>query len=207
MRPLCRSDVAARDRLRGLSETHVVGQQQSPGCEEPVDTSALVGVERPLELFDRVANLAGTERICKSLLEPATFVFEQTAQGGVVSRPCSGGEKLQQIVDELETASGLCRRSWSSRMRFRRHSNGTSGRPARPVPSVPCWLLRPRSSSTRSNQSPIPVSGRMGSQSEAASLAAVAPFLFLASPAAERAGGYEGIRARPGRACRCRGNS
>ena len=39
-------DVAAGDRLRGLAQPHVVGQEEPAGREEPLDALALIGIER-----------------------------------------------------------------------------------------------------------------------------------------------------------------
>ena len=61
-------DVTARDRLRCFSQPHVVGEQQSSGGQESVDSRALVGVKRALELLDCVANLAGPECASRGVL-------------------------------------------------------------------------------------------------------------------------------------------
>ncbi len=47
-------DVAAGDRLGGLSQPHVVGQQQATCRQEPLDPLALIGVERRFMFLNAV---------------------------------------------------------------------------------------------------------------------------------------------------------
>ena len=56
-------DLAASDRLGGLAQPHVVGQQQAARRQEPFDPLALVGVERALQALERLADLGWAERL------------------------------------------------------------------------------------------------------------------------------------------------
>ena len=59
IRPVSPEDVAAGDRLGGLAQPHVVGQQQAARRQEPLDPLALIGVERALQALERLADLGG----------------------------------------------------------------------------------------------------------------------------------------------------
>ena len=56
-------DIAAGDRLGGLTQPHVVGQQELTGLEEPLDAVALVGVQRALQSLHHGFLLGGPERL------------------------------------------------------------------------------------------------------------------------------------------------
>ena len=50
-------DVAAGDRLSGLSQPHIVGQQQVARRQEPLDPLALIRVKRTLHALERLTHL------------------------------------------------------------------------------------------------------------------------------------------------------
>ena len=50
-------DVAAGDRLGGLAQPHVVGQQQAARRQEPLDALALIRVKRSLQALECLAHL------------------------------------------------------------------------------------------------------------------------------------------------------
>ena len=65
-------DVAAGDRLGGLAQPHVVGQQQAARRQEPLDPLALVGVERRFMFLNasrispalKARSTSGLSRLC-----------------------------------------------------------------------------------------------------------------------------------------------
>ena len=72
--------VAGGNRLRGLAETHVVGQEQASAREEPLNAVALIGIERLLEGAQRaVQALPGA---CGLYLarEPRALLLQQCVQ-------------------------------------------------------------------------------------------------------------------------------
>ena len=60
-RPLRQRISHARDRLRGLAQPHVVGQEQPARRQEPLDPLALVGVERALQPLESLADLGAAQ--------------------------------------------------------------------------------------------------------------------------------------------------
>ena len=63
-------DVAAGDGLRGLAQPHVVGQEQAARHEKSLDSVALIGIKRPLQGFERSANLSQAQSPLDQRLEP-----------------------------------------------------------------------------------------------------------------------------------------
>ena len=55
--------VARGDRLRGLAQSHVVGQEEAARVQEPLDALALIGVERRFMPAESLADLGGGERL------------------------------------------------------------------------------------------------------------------------------------------------
>ena len=84
-RPLRQRMSARRDRLRGLAQAHVVGQEQPALGEEPLDALALIGIERALQALEPLADLGGRSAwstISRSRWRSRT---EQGADRGVVA--------------------------------------------------------------------------------------------------------------------------
>ena len=77
-------DVAAGDRLRGLAQPHVVGQQEPPGLQEPLHALALIGIERALQPLSAGLLLGGPERLLDDPLELRLLVRRAGPQRRVV---------------------------------------------------------------------------------------------------------------------------
>ena len=80
-------DIAAGDCLGGLTQPHVVGQQELTGLEEPLDPVALVGVERALQSLQHGFLLGRPERLLDDSLELVALVDEQGARAGSCRKP------------------------------------------------------------------------------------------------------------------------
>ena len=94
-------DVARGDRLRGLAQAHVVGQEQSSRRQEALDPLALIRVERPLQALERRLQLGGGHRLLHDPFQPLALADQEGAEGRVGPvTPCAGGEQLQQRLDE-----------------------------------------------------------------------------------------------------------
>ncbi len=61
MRPVCRRILQQAIAWAVFPKPHVVGEQQATRGQEAIDAFALIGIERALEPFDRVANLASAD--------------------------------------------------------------------------------------------------------------------------------------------------
>ena len=93
--------VAGGDRLRGLAETHVVGQEQAPAREEPFDAVALIGIERLLEGAQRVVQVLPGARGLDLAREPRAL-FAAAARA-VPARRCRRGAR--QAIDPRAPAA------------------------------------------------------------------------------------------------------
>ncbi len=100
-------DVARGDRLRGLAQAHIVGQEEPTGGQEPSDAFALIGVERAFQAPKSVADLGRGRRLLDDQLESMALVDEQGAKRRIMSTARrSGRDRSQQIDDQLEAALG-----------------------------------------------------------------------------------------------------
>jgi hypothetical protein len=59
--PRCEQRMARCDRLRGLSEPHVIGEQEPTDAEEPLDSVALVPKQLLLDSAQQLVELASTD--------------------------------------------------------------------------------------------------------------------------------------------------
>ena len=143
--------VAGGNRLRGLAETHVVGQEQAPAREEPFNAVVLIGIERLLEGVQRAVQALPGARGLHLAREPRAL-FAAAARA-VPARRCRRGAR--RAIDPRAPAAAATLREprRSSRVPFAGRSQRR--RPRSGVPST---------QRTRASQSPGPVSGRTGSQ-------------------------------------------
>jgi hypothetical protein len=72
--------VAGGNRLRGLAEPHVIGEEERPPHEEPLDGLALIRIEGLLEAPQRVAHALDGARVLGLACEPPAIFEEQRVQ-------------------------------------------------------------------------------------------------------------------------------
>ena len=98
--------VADGDRLRGLAETHVVGQEQASPREEPLDAFALIGVERLLEGPQRTVQLGSRARGLDLAREPRALFLQQHVQCGLAVAVAKRGEQAIHQRQPLRRRAG-----------------------------------------------------------------------------------------------------
>ena len=93
--------VTRRDGLRGLSQAHVVGEQQPSRVQEPRNSSLLVREQRALQLPERALRFSRGRRCFELPGKAALLALEEPHQRRVRGR--NALEPGQQRVDELAT--------------------------------------------------------------------------------------------------------
>ncbi len=114
-------DVAAGDRLGGLSQPHIVGQQQAASRQESLDPLALIGVKRALHALERLAHLRSAQASFHERFQVLALALEQRSQRRVVRDPVGTGGRhdLEQVFDQFEPPGRLVPVACFSR--WRRH--------------------------------------------------------------------------------------
>ncbi len=141
--PALPEDAARRDGLRGLAQAHVVGQEQPALAEEPQHALALIGIERPLQAMQPLADLGGRQRLLNHQAETLPLPQQQGSHGRIVAQARRAGrDDLDQVVDERQPALGVARVGALECRRRRPSVRGTSAGPAR---RGPIGRRRPRS--------------------------------------------------------------
>src|SRR3989304_1016694 len=91
--------VAGGDRLRGLAEAHVVGEQEPPVRKEPLHGLALVGVESLLERADRLHEAVQVPAALDGARGAPAILQEQGVERGLAPIV---PEHAEEVVHELE---------------------------------------------------------------------------------------------------------
>jgi len=90
--------VAGSDRLRGLPEAHVVGEEEPPLREEPLDGLPLIGVEPLLESPERTPEAAQVPGALDRARDPSAVLLEQSVERGLAAPT---PERDEQFLHQL----------------------------------------------------------------------------------------------------------